>query len=160
MLFLFTLQLLTRLLKSNLPEDLRAANELIQTLVKEVRRRGFQWALQSWPWACICACAHAGGGGHTVDREKGWSPGPEPGNSHGSLRAASGDQEQAVPLPHVAQELLSRGSAFHHIIFCPSDGSYVNRAQVWGCFWWHRGVGPQLHCHPQQLWALSTFLSH
>lgn len=40
-------QLLTRLLKSNLPEDLRAANELIQTLVKEVRRRGFQWALRA-----------------------------------------------------------------------------------------------------------------
>ncbi|KAM5199301.1 ADP-ribosylation factor-binding protein GGA2 isoform 2-T2 [Hipposideros larvatus] len=32
-------KLLTRLLKSNLPEDLRAANELIQTLVKEEQER-------------------------------------------------------------------------------------------------------------------------
>lgn len=33
---LFTLQLLTRLLKSNHPEDLQAANRLIKNLVKEV----------------------------------------------------------------------------------------------------------------------------
>lgn len=36
LLFLFTLQLLTRLLKSNHPEDLQAANRLIKNLVKEV----------------------------------------------------------------------------------------------------------------------------
>jgi hypothetical protein len=33
---LFTPQLLTRLLKSNHPEDLQAANRLIKNLVKEV----------------------------------------------------------------------------------------------------------------------------
>lgn len=33
---LFTLQLLTRLLKSSHPEDLQAANRLIKSLVKEV----------------------------------------------------------------------------------------------------------------------------
>lgn len=35
-LLLFALQLLTRLLKSNHPEDLQAANRLIKNLVKEV----------------------------------------------------------------------------------------------------------------------------
>lgn len=35
-LLLFALQLLTRLLKSNHPEDLEAANRLIKNLVKEV----------------------------------------------------------------------------------------------------------------------------
>lgn len=56
---MFPLQLLTRLLKSNLPEDLRAANQLIKSLVKEVRGGVFQWVLQNQPWTGVRVCVYA-----------------------------------------------------------------------------------------------------
>ena len=73
---MFPFQLLTRLLKSNHPEDLQAANRLIKNLVKEVGI--FQGVLQN---------QHLTGAGQCreIPWKRAWEPTPIflPGESHG-----------------------------------------------------------------------------